>query len=239
MRELVETAVRQEVLARQAIELGLDRDDTIIKRRLAQKMEFLAADTGLSHSPSPAELEGWFEKNRETFALPSRLSFRHLYFSPDRRGDGAREDARKALARLGREPLRSKLLASLADPFMFQDHYADRTRDEVSREFGPAFAVALEKLPLGTWEGPVESGYGWHLVFVESVVPARIPTLDEVSADVRSAWMTEQKQRAWRDAYEHLRAKYTIRLPTPEELESTKMIPRPTEVPSGSGESPR
>ncbi|HZD31077.1 MAG TPA: peptidyl-prolyl cis-trans isomerase, partial [Candidatus Angelobacter sp.] len=101
---MVEDKVREEVLYREGLAMGLDKDDTIVKRRLAQKMEFLAEDVAAAHEPTSAELKAWFDKNSQKFALPSRYSFRHLYFSPDKRGKNARDGAAKALAKIGGQP---------------------------------------------------------------------------------------------------------------------------------------
>ncbi len=194
---MVEDKVREEVLYREALAMGLDKDDTIVKRRMAQKMQFLAEDVAAAHEPSTAELKAWFEKNNKNFALPSRYSFRHLYFSPDKRGKNAQGDATKALAKISGQPEDSKFAISLADPFMFQDYYGDRAPDALAKEFGPQFVVALEKLKPGSWQGPVESGYGWHLVYVDTVIPGRIPAFEEMEPDVKTAWLAEQKQQAW------------------------------------------
>ena len=239
MRALEENKVREEVLYREALMLGLDKDDVIIKRRLAQKMQFLAEDVAAAHQPTPAELEAWYEKNRDRFALPSRLSFRHLYFSPDRRGERAHDDAMKALGEIGREPEGSKETTDLADRFMFQDHYAERTPEDLEREFGAQFASAVLKLQPGSWQGPVESGYGWHLVFVDSVIPGRIPAFEEVEENVKGAWLSDQKRDAWQRAYEQMRAKYTVLLPAPAEQQSSGVPSEATEIPAPSGEGPR
>jgi peptidyl-prolyl cis-trans isomerase C len=212
---MVEDKVREEVLYREGIAMGLDKDDTIVKRRMAQKMQFLAEDVAAAHEPSTAELKAWFDKNKDKFALPSRYSFRHLYFSPDKRGKNAQDDATKALAKIVGQPQDSKPAASLTDPFMFQDYYGDRTPDAIAKEFGPPFALALEKLKPGSWQGPVESGYGWHLVFVTTVIPGRIPAFEEIESDVKTAWLGEQKRQAWEKAYAEMRAKYTVLLPAP------------------------
>ena len=119
----------------------------------------------------------------------------------------------KALTRIRAEREESKAAAALADRFMFQDYYADRTPEELEKEFGAQFAAAVQKLKPGSWQGPVESGYGWHLVFVDSVIPGRIPVFEEVEADVKNAWLADQKQQAWQKAYEDMRAKYTVLLP--------------------------
>jgi len=210
---LVENKVQQEVLYREALTMGLDKGDEIVKRRMAQKMQFLAEDVAAVREPTTEQLKNWFTNNSQKFAIPARFSFRHLYFSTDRRGEHARDDAAKALAQLTGQPEDSKLAASLADPFMFQDYYRDRAQEYLGKEFGPRFAESVEKLTPGSWQGPVESGYGWHLVFVDTVIPARTPTLEEVESDVKTAWLSQQKAQAWEKAYKEIRAKYMVLLP--------------------------
>ncbi|HEY6241357.1 MAG TPA: peptidylprolyl isomerase [Burkholderiales bacterium] len=215
LARLVESKIQEEVLYREGLAMGLDRDDTIVKRRMAQKMRFLAEDVAGASPPTTAELKAWYEKHPDTFAQPARLSFRHVYFSPDRRGGRAHADAVQALTRLGGQPEDSKVAASLADPFMLQDYYADRTPEQLAKEFGPAFAQAVSGLAPGSWQGPVESGYGWHLVFVHSVIPGRVPAFEEIEPDVKTAWLTDQKQQGWQKSYDAMRAKYTVFLPAP------------------------
>ena len=237
---MVEDKVREEVLYREALAMGLDKDDTIVKRRMAQKMQFLAEDVAAAHEPSTAELKAWFDKNSNKFALPSRYSFRHLYFSPDKRGKNAEDDAAKALTKITGQPEDSTLAASLADQFMFQDYYGDRAPDALAKEFGPQFEVALEKLKPGSWQGPIESGYGWHLVFVDTVIPGRIPAFEEMEPDVKTAWLAEQKKQAWQKAYTEMRAKYIVMLPGPSDKDAAQApVPPPKkQVPAPSGEGP-
>jgi hypothetical protein len=211
----VENKVQEEILYREGLAMGLDKDDTIVKRRMAQKLQFLAEDVAAAREPSTAELKAWYEKNRDKFALPSRVSFRHLYFSPDHRGQHARDDAVNALSKLAGQPEDSKLAASLADPFMSQDYYRDRAPDYLGKEFGPQFAQAVSKLAPGSWQGPIESGFGWHLVFVDTLIPGRSPAFEEIEPDVKTAWLGEQKVQAWEKAYKAMRAKYTVLLPAP------------------------
>ena len=215
LQRMVENKVEQEILYREALVLGLDKDDEIVKRRMAQKMQFLAEDVAAAREPTTAELRSWFEKNSARFAQPPRLSFRHLYFSPDRRGSRARDDAQEALAKLAGQPVDAKIAPALADPFMFQEYYRDRAPEFLGKEMGPQFALAVAKLPTGSWQGPIESGFGWHLVFVDTVIPGRVPAFEEVEADVRTAWLGEQKAQAWEKAYREMRANYTVLLPGP------------------------
>jgi peptidyl-prolyl cis-trans isomerase C len=212
---LVEDLIRQDVLYREALALGLDKDDTIVKRRMVQKMQFLAEDLAAAHEPTGDELRDWFAQNSDLFVLPPRLSFRHLYFSPDKRGEHAREDAAAALEVLEGEPQTAAAESSLGDAFMFQDYYRERTSQTIARDFGPEFAEAVMSLTPGSWQGPIESGYGWHLVFVDSVIPSRVPAFEEIEQEVKTAWLGAQKAEAWRKTYEELRAKYTVLLPVP------------------------
>lgn len=207
-KSLIETRVREEVLFREAVALGLDRDDTIVKRRMVQKMDFLAQDLAAAREPSTAELKEWFAQHPERFTLPPRVSFRHLYFSSDKRGARARDDAAAAVKVLSGNPE-----AKVGDAFMFQDAYADRTPDQMAKDFGPGFAKALFALAPGQWQGPVESGYGWHTVQVTQAAPARVPAFEEIVPEVKTDWMGEQAETAKRRVYESMRARYEVVLP--------------------------
>jgi peptidyl-prolyl cis-trans isomerase C len=226
LQRLVEDRIQEEILYREGIAMGLDKGDTIVKRRMAQKLQFLAEDVAAAREPSTEELKAWYAKNSAKFAMPKRVSFRHLYLSPDRRGTNARPDAAKLLAQLAGQPEAVKLPESSADPFMFQEYYRDRATDYLGKEFGPQFALAVEKLPTGSWRGPVESGFGWHLVFVDTAIPGRVPDFEEIEPDVKLAWLAEQKVLAWDKAYQKMRAKYTVSLPRVPE--SASSAPAPT-----------
>ncbi len=215
LARLVEQKVQEEVLYREGLSMGLDKDDVIVKRRMAQKVEFLAEDVATAHPPTPAELRAWYENNRDRFTVPGRVSFRHLYFSPDRRGARARDDAARTAAKLAGAAEDSPLAEGAADPFMFQDYYRDRTTSYLGKELGPPFARAVAALAPGAWRGPIESGFGWHLVFVDTVIPARAPAFEEVEQDVKMAWLGAQKAGAWDKAYKEMRARYTVSLPAP------------------------
>jgi parvulin-like peptidyl-prolyl isomerase len=213
LRSLADARVREEILYREALALGLDENDTIVRRRLAQKMEFLFEDVAALQEPTAGELTTWFELNRERFTQPGRITFRHLYFSPDRRADRARADAASALPRIAGAAGDAPEAIALGDPFMFQDFYGDRAPDDVAKTFGPSFTRAVFQVSPGRWAGPIDSGYGSHLVWVDAVTPARVPALEEVEADVRMAW-TEEQRAAIRDAaFAAMRARYEIVLP--------------------------
>jgi peptidyl-prolyl cis-trans isomerase C len=213
MHGLIESRVREEILYREALALGLDQGDTIVKRRLAQKMEFLTDDISAIRAPTSDELHAWYAKNSEHFAEPGRRSFRHVYFSTDRRGDRARQDAMNALVKLANKPADLPSTATIGDPFMFENYYGDRTPEQVASTFGSEFADAVTRLPPGSWQGPIESGLGWHLVFVTSVVPGRVPSYDEIEPDIKAGWIEEQRSESRRRAFDAMKARYEIRLP--------------------------
>lgn len=221
-RGLVEGFIRQEILYREGLAMGLDKDDTIVKRRMAQKMEFLAEDVAASHEPTTEELKAWYGKNTQKFALADRATFRHLFFGFDQRGPKAQADAQAALLRLAAAQEDSLLAKAIADPFMFQDYYGDRAPDQLAKEFGPTFALGLYKLKPGSWQGPIESGYGWHLVWIESITPGRVPAFEEVEPDVKTAWLADQKSIEWQKAYAKMRAKYEVIAPQPPAESETK-----------------
>ncbi|MBX3582862.1 MAG: peptidyl-prolyl cis-trans isomerase [Rhizobiaceae bacterium] len=210
LRSLVEQKINEEILSREAIALGLDQDDQIIKRRLAQKMDFLAADLAAIDEPTDAELANWYSKNSNRFAQPPHASFRHLYFSPDKRGQAAEQDATAALASLAGKEADAPESQSLGDPFMLRDFYGDATPAQTAKEFGPAFAQAVFGLHPGAWHGPVQSGYGWHLVWVDSLEPGRVPPYEEVKADVKAAWLDDRYQEVKRNALAEMRSRYTV-----------------------------
>ena len=212
---LVETKVKEEVLYREALALGLDKDDEIVKRRMAQKMQFVAEDVANAHEPDAAVLRSWFAANSAKFALPGRTSFRQIFFSPDQRGTRARDDAVAALKQLAGKPIDTPAASSSGDPTMLQDYYGDRSSEQLAKDFGPVFAQAAFALTPGSWQGPIESGFGWHLLFVDSMIPGRVPDFEEVEPDVKIAWLGEQKALAWQKAYDAMRAKYVVLLPKP------------------------
>ena len=214
MQILIDDRVREEVLYREALALGLDKDDTIVKRQLARKMEFLAEDVSKLEVPQNGELKAWFEQNKDHFALPARVSFRHIYFSPDRRGKNVRTDAERVQHELVGTPMDAPAVTTAGDPFMFQQYYGDRPFDEIARQFGPQFARSLVAVTPGAWAGPIASGYGWHVVFAESITPQRIPDFDDIEAEVKSAWIENRRDEVRVRLYKAMLARYEVLLPT-------------------------
>jgi len=207
---LIDQYIREEVLAREAKALGLDRDDTIVRRRLAQKMDFLVADIAALAEPSDEEARKFFTTHVEQYREPVKLSFTHIYFNPDERRGHVQQDAERVLARLRAEKHPLPRAPERGDRFVLSADYAQRTQVEVAREFGQAFAEQLFATPLGQWEGPLESGYGVHLVRIQERIAATVPAFDTVRSKVKDNFIADQRQEASESAYQHLRERYKI-----------------------------
>lgn len=205
---LVEQQIREEVLYREALALGLDDGDTIIRRRLAQKMEFLAEDLSALATPSDAGLQSWFEAESAAFREPPRLSFSHVYFSPDKRGESASDDARQALQMLrASQPADA---GQLGDRFLMQADYQAIEERDVAQLFGNTFAAALFAVEGDDWQGPLESGYGLHLVRIHEREPGRLPALEEVRERVLQEYAYAQRRKTEQAMYDKLRSRYQV-----------------------------
>lgn len=205
---LIEDHIREEVLYREAIALGLNRDDTIIRRRLAQKMEFLSEDLGTLMEPGDAELREFFAERQSAFAEPARVSFTHVYFSPDQRGAGAFADAELVLAELQAANIVDA--GERGDRFLMQLRYDSLTERDAAQLFGSDFAEQVFELPVGDWQGPVESGFGWHLVRVTDRVMPRMPDFDSVREEVRREFDYERQREVRAATYKALRSRYEV-----------------------------
>ena len=223
---LVDEYVRETVLYREALAMGLDRDDTIVRRRLAQKLEFLVQDLVEVKEPTEEELEAYFEAHREDYREPDLVTFSHVFVDPDRRGEQTLQDAaaiRQALEKLEDPAQGAK---KLGDPFMLQRYYPERNEAEISKLFGGEFAERVGELSEGIWHGPVLSGYGVHLVYVHGKQSFPRPSLAEVRERVLND-RTTAKRRELDDEYvARLREKYDVVIEDAEESEPTKQAER-------------
>ena len=213
---MVEEAVDEEILYREAQRLGLDREDAIVRRRLAQKLTFVLEDAGDRAAPLADEVEEYLARHAERYRRPRRTSFDHVFLSADRRTDPAGDAA--ALLRAIDDADRVGDAGEggwkrLGDPFMLSRTYAGRTDVEIAGLFGSGFADAVSALPTGGWSGPVESTYGVHLVRVRERTPARAPRLDELRDRVVADLRDERRREQGRAAYRALRDGYEVRLP--------------------------
>ena len=205
LKGLVESYIKEEVYYREALALGLDQNDTILRRRLMQKMEFLSNDLAELNQPDKTALNKYFFENKEKYELPARVSFTHIYFSLDKRGAKIVEDAESVLS--GLDALRAP---DKGDSFMLEYDFAHETPYEVERLFGKSFAEQLFTLKANAWQGPIESGYGLHLVRISEKIDARMPELASVIEKVRTDLMFERRQKTNKEIYERFKERYEI-----------------------------
>ncbi len=210
LRGLVDDYVRQEVLYREALKMGLDQDDEIIRRRMVQKIEFLTEDLASQAQPTEAELQTYLQENLDRYRLPERRSFVHIYFNIDRRGEAAVEAAEETLAQLRASPDAAVDYAQLGDRFMLAHNYSALSEAEVARQFGGRFATGLFEVEPGDWAGPVWSGYGLHLVRVTDVWEGSVPQLDQVRNDVLRDFTTQLREQARDAMFSALSTQYEI-----------------------------
>jgi peptidyl-prolyl cis-trans isomerase C len=211
LQALIDERIDEDVLAREAVRLGLDRDDVIVRRRLAQKMAFVSDDLAIVAEPSESELREYFDAHRENYATPDLYALRHVYFNPDRR-PALDADAQRALQRL----TRGANADEVGDPFMLPRELADVSRDDIARDFGSIFADAVTGSTPGTWSGPVRSPFGVHLVKLESHTPRSVASFEDVRARVREAYLQRQQREANAALRAKLREQYEIVVETVE-----------------------
>ena len=207
LRGLVEDHIREEVLYREGIALGLDRDDTIIRRRLAQKMEFLTQDLATAGQPDEAALAKHYAENIARYTEPARLTFVHLYFSREKRGPDAEAAARAALLELARRP---EAAAEIGDPTLLPEEVRGASTIDVDAQFGREFTAAIARLPAGEWQGPVPSSYGFHLVRVTEHVQGRELGLAAAREAVLRDFQEERRREANHELLEKLKGRYRI-----------------------------
>ena len=216
---LIESYIKEEVLYREALAMGLEKDDTIIKRRLGQKMKFLFEDVADQAQVTDEQLTQYLAENEETYSIDPQFTFSHVYLNPDKRRENLEEDARLLLAEL----LRSQGAGGAAlygDSLMLPYSFDSLPAGDVDRQFGTGFAVQLLELQTGEWTGPVRSGFGVHLVFIEEKVEGRVPDLEEVRNAVERDLVAQRRRDANEKIYQRLRERYTVTIERPETADS-------------------
>jgi hypothetical protein len=208
LRGLVGELANEELLAREATEMGLDKDDTIVRRRLAQKLLFIVDDTSRLAEPTEGDLRKYYEANAARFEVPAKVSFRQIYFNPQHRKD-ASGDASVALVSL-RQSSGGSLADTVGDRILLDGEIRDADARGVTSMFGHDFAEAVFKLEPGVWSGPVKSGLGLHLVAVSKIDQAEQRPFENVRTEVKDEWLRERQEIASREYLARLREKYGV-----------------------------
>jgi parvulin-like peptidyl-prolyl cis-trans isomerase-like protein len=222
---LIRDRVREEVYCREAMALGLDKDDTVIRRRLRQKMEFVSEDIAAQVQPADAELSAYLAAHADSFRVEPRFTFTQVFLNPDRRGENLARDAAQLLARLNQAGSTADARA-LGDPFLLEQQFVAVPAGEVAKQFGEPFAAKLGGMSPGHWQGPVESGYGVHLVLVHERREGGVPVLADVRDAVRREWENARRLEANEEFYAKLLERYTVTIEGLEPVEPTRVAAR-------------
>jgi hypothetical protein len=204
---LIRDYIREEVYAREAIALGLDKDDVVIRRRLRQKLEFVSEDVLAPAEPTDDQLRAYLTSHPDAFRVEARFTFRHIFLNGERRGEELARDAARLLAQLG---LPGTDPDTLGDPFLLDRRFDAVPAGLVAAQFGEQFAATLAELPTGQWVGPVASAYGTHLVFVAQRTGGRVLALEEVGDAVRREWVNAQRAESSERFYQGLLKSYSV-----------------------------
>jgi len=203
MKGLLENWIREEIAYREAMALGLDEQDTYIKRRLRMKMELILDDIGKMNPPTDQELAEYLEQNPDKFWREPELSFSQVFFK-EKPSEQVFKQAVEQLATAGANP------DQLGDAIMLPPHVTLSSLSMIDRQFGDGFAAQIENFETGTWQGPVQSGFGFHLVMVHTKQAGSHPALQDIRAVVEREFMVQREDQVREETYARLREKYEV-----------------------------
>ncbi|RDH85530.1 MAG: hypothetical protein DIZ78_11370 [endosymbiont of Escarpia spicata] len=211
---IVDDWILSEIAYREGLEMGLDQDDTIIRRRLRQKLEVVADEVVSLPAPSREVLEQYLADHQADYTAEQRYSLRQVFFSRERSGTAVEDAVQAALARLG-SAVNDTDPATLGDPLALPHRFESERESFFRKNFGEAFASSLNPITPGRWHGPVPSAYGLHLVLIEDKVAGRAKKFSEAESELRRDWVHVQRNQAIKAMYNRLRAKYKVTVESP------------------------
>lgn len=215
MQGIIQQYIRETVFYREALTMGLNQHDPVIRRRLAQKLEFLAKDLVQLTPPSEADLRAYFDAHQDLYQLPPRYTFTQVFLDPNKRGEATLDDAQRVKAELIALGDDLSNAGALSDGYMLQSFNPDKAPLQIRKDFGGRFAEALMGLEPGKWQGPVQSGFGVHLVYVSAITQPPAPAFAEMHERVAEDWKVEKGEELNKKFYENLRKNYTIVIESP------------------------
>jgi len=210
LRSQLQQYIREEVLYREALSRGYDKDDMIVRRTLMRKMEFLAEGQVDEKDISDEEIQAYLAIRPEKYRIPPRISFAQVYFNRDKRGAQAKQDVITAIAGLEKQEFDINRLQQFGDRFMLQNHYTSQSPQEIRSQFGDQFADTLFQLSPDQWHGPVASGYGLHAVYVYDLEESYLPQWDQIKDRILIDMLLEEKNAAKEQYYTEILRKYQL-----------------------------
>jgi hypothetical protein len=211
---LVDQEVDEEILYREAVAMGLDRDDAVVRRRLAVKIDFLTDDMAAAANPTEEELQTYLQQHAGKFNVEGLISFSQIYINRSQRGNAADGEATRLLAIVNGKS--GTTWQSLSDALPLPTDFRAANSAEISRHFGRDFPAKLAGLPVGGWSGPIESRYGLHLIRVHERTPGRTPPLQEVREAVANQWRITKREELNAAAQRRRRARYAVTIQWPD-----------------------
>ena len=208
LQGLIEDYIRDEVFYREGRAAGLDRDDVIIRRRVRQKMEFLADDMSVPE-PSDEQLAAYLASNPERFRAEDQLTFHQVFLSATRRANTIDSDSKQIASILARADGAVDATV-LGDPFLLGEEFRNVSPSKVTSIFGESFAKQISVMEKGRWQGPISSGFGQHFVFISEWVSGNLPPLDAVRPVIHREWANARRLEAEQKLYASLRNRYEI-----------------------------
>ena len=221
MEGLIRDHVREEVFYREAIAMGLDQDDTVIRRRLRQKMEFVSDDIAARTEPTDDDLNAYLRSHADAFRIEQRFTFQQVYLNPQKHGDNLPQEVAQLLAQLNQDGTKADATA-LGDSFLLEHDFTAMPVGEITKQFGEAFGTKLSELQSGHWHGPIESGYGTHLVKISERTEGHLPALTEARIVLRREWENAQRLESNEKFYRELLKRYAVIIEQPRPVEKDK-----------------
>lgn len=208
---LIDNYLQDEILYREGLALGLDKNDIIIKRRLRQKLEVIIEEQDSSNISSDQQLMTFMQDNAALFLQPAQISFEQIIFNPDDFKAQLSEvlGAAKIALKQGAEPGELGSKTTLTKKFELQ------STDYIKRDFGEEFLQATQNQNIGEWQGPVKSPYGIHLLRVNQRIDSYLPALQQVRQQVVREWESQRRQQSSIDNFARMKQNYEVIIEPP------------------------
>ncbi len=219
---LIDNYVREEVLYRQAVAMGLNKDDPITRRRMAQKLEFLSSDLASAQEPAEGELEQFFADNEADYRSGVHVTFLQVFFNPDSRKNATIDDAEAELRKLEEMGTPDPATLQAGDRSLVGSHFTNVDETTIARQLGGGFAESVMRLEPGQWHGPVLSGFGVHLVYIFELEPGHTPEFETVKDQVREDWLEARRQEFNAEFLENLKSRHNIVI---DEIPEDRVLP--------------
>ena len=204
LKALIDNQIQLDLSFEQGVQMGLVENDSIIKRRVKQKIEFMLNDSIASIEPSKEELQSYLDAHKDTYMIEPIYDFEHIYINPEKH-----ENTDAHIAKLQMMILNDVYEGS-GDSIMLERTFTQITTAQIARLFGRKFSKSLDSVALGSWQGPVKSGYGLHLVKIDKKIPSHLATLDEVEATIKRDYRDKAQKKAIDEFYDGLKTHYSI-----------------------------